>query len=303
MNTFRFGLLVASVALCGVPPAWSANETPDPFKGANYRSVDSADGVPLNVVEKGDPTKPSILLIHGYRQSYLSWYAQFGSNLSERCHLVAFDLRGHGNSGSPWREDAYNSTRPWADDVAAVIRATGLRNPLIVGWSYGGNVTMNYLRHYPAEKAAGLVLVDTGAGMIIPPAPPPNAPLRPTQVPDLTKNIAAVNASIELLFGKEFNPAMKAQFGAAAMRVSPFVDRGIVKLSLTSNTDLLPKLSAPVTLIFGGKDPIIPASFSSSVKRLFPQARVVDFPEAGHAPFMDEPGRFNTLLDELHCSR
>lgn len=301
MPSSSWRCLLAFAALGVAAHAGADEAAATPFAGATFRTVTSVDGVPLNVVDKGDPGKPAILFIHGYRQSYLSWSAQFGSGLAQRCRLVAFDLRGHGNSGVPWNAQAYDSSRPWGDDVASVIRATGLRNPLIVAWSFGGNVAMHYLRHYPEEKLAGLMLVDTGAGMIVPPAPPANTPLRPTQVPDLARNIDAVTASSELLFSKTLDPRLKAQFAAAAMRVSPFVDLGGTKLALSSNVDLLPKLVPPVTLVFGGKDPIIPASFAANVKQLFPGARKIDFPEAGHAPFLDEPERFNAILDELQC--
>jgi non-heme chloroperoxidase len=273
----------------------------DAFKGATFRQVDSKDGVPLNVIEKGDNTKPAILFIHGFRQSYLSWSPQFASSLGERCHLVAFDLRGHGNSGSPWRAEAYDNSQPWADDVASVIKATGLNKPLIVAWSYGGNVTMSFIRNYPNEKLAGIVMVDTSAGTLPISAPNPNAPPRPTQSSDLAANITAVNAANELLFGNVSAP-LKAQFALAAMRVSPFVERGIVKLSQISNADLLPKISAPITLIVGGKDPIIPAAMAATIKQTFAHATIVDFPQSGHAPFLDEPEKFNALLDQLQCS-
>jgi hypothetical protein len=78
------------------PPHSSTAPSDDKaFANARFSTVLGAQGVPLNVVESGDPSLPAILLIHGFRQSYLSWIRQFGSELVTRCHLVAFDLRGH----------------------------------------------------------------------------------------------------------------------------------------------------------------------------------------------------------------
>ncbi|RZL30793.1 MAG: alpha/beta fold hydrolase, partial [Rubrivivax sp.] len=103
--------------------AQAQSPAPAPFDGARFSEVAGFDGVPLNVVQKGEAGRPAVLFLHGYKQSYLSWSAQFGADLAKGCHLVAYDLRGHGNSGQPWQPGAYDNRRPWADDMAAVIKA------------------------------------------------------------------------------------------------------------------------------------------------------------------------------------
>jgi pimeloyl-ACP methyl ester carboxylesterase len=272
-----------------------------PFAAATFSTATGAGGVPLNVVEIGDPSLPAILFIHGFRQSYLSWVAQFGSDLKDHCHLVAFDLRGHGNSGSPWQADAYDHGEPWADDVASVIRSTGISKPLVVGWSYGGNVVMDFARYHPDVPVAGYVLVSTTAGMITPTPPAPGAPVRPTASANLEANIAAVDASTDILFPADIDLALRDRFRAAAMRVSPFVDRAIAARAGSTNTDMIASLRAPVTLVFGGKDPIVNPTVARSLAALFPAAHVVQFPEAGHALFLEEPARFNQILEAAQC--
>jgi non-heme chloroperoxidase len=274
---------------------------PSAFAAARFLQVEGAGGVPLNVVEAGDPSRPAVLFIHGFRQTYLAWTAQFGSDLAQRCHIVAFDLRGHGNSGQPWQAEAYDHSQPWGEDVARVIKATGLVKPLIVGWSFGGNVAMDYVRHYPDAPVAGFLLAGTGAGMLSFPPPPPNAPPRPVTSPDLELNIAAVDASAGMLFQKSLDPVLRARFTAAAMRTSPFVDRAIAARAGTTNQDLIARLHAPVTLVIGGQDPIVRPEMAARVRALWPQARYIAFPDSGHAPFLDEPARFDALLDEMQC--
>jgi pimeloyl-ACP methyl ester carboxylesterase len=297
------GALIGPLFVAVVIALFSAHALAlEPFADARFTQVISRDGVPLNVIEKGDPSKPPILFVHGFRQSYLSWSAQFASALSESCHLVAFDLRGHGNSGSPWKAESYDNNQVWADDVQSVIRATGLRNPYVVGWSFGGNVLMSHIRQYPAEKFSGILLVSTGAGTIVPKHGVTQL-FRPTQSPDLAVNIGAIGATNDLFFAKLPDRALAARFAAASMRVSPFVDKGIVNLFASSNADLLPKLSAPVTLLLGGKDPIISNTLSGEIKKIFEGKEIIEFAESGHAPFLDETERFNKLLMERHCKK
>ncbi len=275
-----------------------------PFDGARFTTVTGAGGVPLNVVEQGDPSKPALLLIHGFRQSFLSWSAQFGSDLSQRCRLVAFDLRGHGNSGHPWQPEAYDNARPWADDVARVIEALQLKKPLVLGWSFGGNVAMDFAALHPQVPVAGYLLVGTAAGTTAAPAPPPppaDAPPRPTAAPDLAKNIAGVQASTEFIFrSPHITPEQRAQFNAAAMRVGPWVEQAVARRPRTE-TAFVP--AQPLVFATGEADPLVGAPVLAKLKLLFPAARFVAFPGAGHAPFLEDPARFNALLDELHCGR
>ncbi len=287
-----------AVAQTGLPDA-----SPGPFASAKFSIVAGADGVPLNVVEVGDPSAPAILLIHGFRQSYLSWWYQFGSALKTHCHIIAFDLRGHGDSGAPWRPEAYDQARPWADDVANVIKAVGVSKPLIVGWSYGGAVAMDFARYHPDAPVAGYVLVATTGGFLKTPAPAPDAPVRPTASPNLELNIAAVDASTRFLFPATIDAKLRDQFKAAAMRVSPFVDQAVARRAGYDNLDLLPSLHAPITLVFGGKDPVVGPATAQRLTALLPHAKVTVFPNAGHALFIENPEMFNALLDANQCRR
>ncbi|MFG6428894.1 alpha/beta fold hydrolase [Roseateles sp. LYH14W] len=292
-------LLATSLAL--LPLAAHAQA---PFDGARISQVAGFDGVPLNMVQKGEPGRPAVLFLHGYKQSYLSWSAQFGSDLAKRCHLVAYDLRGHGNSGQPWQAGAYDNSRPWADDMAAVIKASGLVKPLVVAWSFGGNVAMDFLRHHADVPIAGLVLVSSPAGLLTAPgSAPANAPRPPAL--DLAHGVAAAERSAQFVFGSGVEPALRVQLTAASMRVGPYLDSAMAVRGAGANADLLPALTAlPLTLALGGRDPIVPTAVALKLRAALPGARVVEFPEAGHAMFAeaDAAARFNAVLDELQCT-
>lgn len=285
------GLLVITSSL------WAQEhqvEIPDAFANARFSQVMGGGGVPLNVVSLGDSAKPAILLLHGFRQSYLSWTKQFASRLSQNCHLVAFDLRGHGNSGSPWISNAYNHGEPWAQDVAHVIETLHLQRPLIVGWSFGGNVAMDFAAYFPHVPVAGYVLTGTAAGLQF----TPNTPL-PAVSYDLTRNAEKVQASMRLLFPSlQLETGLLSQFAAAAMRVGPWIEKAVAE---RARNETPPVITVPVTFVTGGKDPLVSPSLIQRLKPLFPKASFIDFVESGHAPFLDEPDRFNALLEQLQC--
>jgi pimeloyl-ACP methyl ester carboxylesterase len=56
--------------------------------------------------------------------------------------------------------------------------------------------------------------------------------------------------------------------------------------------------SIPMLVVWGSRDPIVPALHAETVRSLVPSARVEVFDRAGHWPHLDEPDRFcDVLLD------
>jgi pimeloyl-ACP methyl ester carboxylesterase len=143
----------------------------EPRSELTFREITSFDGVPLNVVESGNPAGSPIVFLHGFSQSYLSFLAQLQDpQLVLRHRLIAVDLRGHGASGKPWLREAYAGHLPWARDVRAVVDALQLAAPVIVGWSFGGFVAMDYVREYGPQSVTALLLTGSHGGLLPRPA-------------------------------------------------------------------------------------------------------------------------------------
>jgi pimeloyl-ACP methyl ester carboxylesterase len=122
------------------------------------RSQDVASGgVRLNVRRwPGGPN--TALLIHGLASSSHIWDL-VGPRLGRLgIETVAYDQRGHGRSTKP--SSGYGFERITAD-AAAVIRATGLRRPIVVGHSWGANVALELAVRHP-RVVSGAILLDGG---------------------------------------------------------------------------------------------------------------------------------------------
>ena len=128
-------------------------------------------GVPLNVLEWGDPAARPIVLCHGMLD-HARGFDLIAPLLATRYRVIAFDARGHGDSG--WA-DAYFWPLDIADLVALLINLGG--NVHLLGHSRGGGLAMD------AAAAAGpgvvrqLVNID-GFG------PPPEGFVPPGMAPD-----------------------------------------------------------------------------------------------------------------------
>jgi pimeloyl-ACP methyl ester carboxylesterase len=104
------------------------------------------------VCGEGEP----LLLIHGGTATCRSWVSHLPA-FTEHFRVFAPDSRGHGRTDNPAGELAYRSM---ADDVAALIEALGLRRPLVLGYSDGGQIALELGMRYPG-LARALVLGGT----------------------------------------------------------------------------------------------------------------------------------------------
>lgn len=112
-------------------------------------------GVVLRGSSYGDKTQKSVLLLHGGGQTRHAW-EETSLTLATDHHVVAFDLRGHGESD--WAPDGNYTLNAFAEDVRIIARSLG--KPAIVGASLGGISAMLAEGEGKGSVASALVLVD-----------------------------------------------------------------------------------------------------------------------------------------------
>ena len=83
------------------------------------RAVTTDDGISLAVWEKGDPSRPTVVLVHGYPDDHTVWDGVV-AELIDRYRVVTYDVRGAGESGKPRERSAYLLDRLVADLVAVL---------------------------------------------------------------------------------------------------------------------------------------------------------------------------------------
>ena len=138
----------------------------------------------LREADAGMPIK-DLCRRHGFSEaSYYLWRGKFGGmDVSDARRLkaleaenaklkkllaeagyrvVAWDMRGHGQTASPDEPEKYSEAAT-VEDMAAVLDAAGAKTAVIGGMSLGGYMTLNFYRRSP-ERCRTLMLIDTGPG-------------------------------------------------------------------------------------------------------------------------------------------
>ncbi|SIT41752.1 Alpha/beta hydrolase fold protein [Paraburkholderia piptadeniae] len=117
----------------------------------------NADGIPLAADSWGHPGNPVVVLLHGGGQTRHAW-GSTGALLGKvGYHAVAFDARGHGDSG--WSPDGEYSLDALARDLRCIVDAVGAERPVLVGASLGGSTSLVAIGDGHVESSA-LILVD-----------------------------------------------------------------------------------------------------------------------------------------------
>jgi len=261
-------------------------------------TVTTPDGVEIVLEEAGNPLGQEIVFIHGFSVSRLCWTKQLRGILARDFRMVAYDLRGHGESGKPADPTSYRDGRRWADELAAVIEAAKMRKPVLVAWSYAGRIVADYLRHFGTGAIAGLNIVGAKTNS----DPAFNAPLlAPHQLAmasdDLETNVRGTIAFVEAC-ARKWDASDFVQCVAAAMVVPPYVRAALLGRPLDAD-ELYRAIDIPVLFTHGLHDPIAPVAAAQHGHAITPNSRLSIFENAGHAPFMEDPGRFNRELADF----
>jgi non-heme chloroperoxidase len=258
-------------------------------------AVTTPDGLTISAQEWGNPNGPSIVFIHGFSQSHLSWMRQTDSDLAKEFHIVTYDLRGHGNSDKPLDAARYRDSKAWGDEVQAVIDAAGLKRPVLVGWSYAGRVISDYVATHGAGGIAGLNFVDASIKFI-----PENVgdnlknlPLMASE--DMLTNINATRVFLHGCFSKQPSADDFETMLAFNMMVPPKVRAGLGGRPLDA-TAIMAKLTIPVLVSHGAEDRNAKLATAQYTASVIPGAKLSVYDGIGHSPFYEDAPRFNSEL-------
>jgi pimeloyl-ACP methyl ester carboxylesterase len=110
----------------------------------------------LHYADWGNPQAPPLLLVHGGRDHCRSW-DWVADSLKDRFHIIAPDLRGHGDSA--WSPDGTYTNEAMVYDLAQLVHQLKLAPVTIVAHSWGGNIALRYTGLYP-DNVSRIVAIE-----------------------------------------------------------------------------------------------------------------------------------------------
>jgi non-heme chloroperoxidase len=250
-------------------------------------SLQTSDGITLSFIESGQAffeKNPAIVLIPGWSMPAAIWRPQV-EYLGRRFHTLALDPRGQGESEVA--VGGYTAERR-ASDIKEFLES--FSKVLLVGWSLGAIESLQYVHMFGSARLTGMVLVDSSVGEGPAPGSGGNFKQRLRENRD-----KALTEFARAIFATKRGGEEIAELVRTAKRMSL--------------EDSLALLDYPFErahwrdIVRGFDKPLLYAvtpqyeAQAKNLKKHRPATQVEVFKKAGHALFVDEPARFNTLLE------
>jgi pimeloyl-ACP methyl ester carboxylesterase len=269
-----------------------------------------SQGLRLHYSDWGNGSAPPLLLVHGGLDQSRSWDA-VARALRARFHVVAPDLRGHGDSD--WASGSSYSLADHVYDLTCLIKSAGLEQVAIVGHSMGGMVSLTYAGAFP-QNVSRLVVLDGVTNFPARSVKPIDVRIaewigdldktaqrkihRYPSVADGADRILARNARLtrEQAMHLATHALKRDADGEYSWKFDPYLRaRAPYRLSLEDNIALWLRIQCP-TLLVAGSESFLPDPAKAGVLGHFRQAELVKIEGAGHWLQHDQPEQVIGLL-------
>jgi pimeloyl-ACP methyl ester carboxylesterase len=272
-------------------------------KGERIVPYATSGGVKLYYEDAGRGT--AIVFVHEFSGDFRSWEAQM-RHFSRRYRCIAFNARGYPPSEVPASPAAYSHNQA-ADDIAAVMRHTGLARAHVVGCSMGAFATLLFGLRHP-RRAISLTTIGAGAGADparhaqFLKATEASARLFETEgVAGAAKRYrnAANRIQLENKDPRSFREFFE-RFGEHSARGHANTLRGVQlrRPSIYSFAKQFARMKVPLHVLAGDEDETA-LDVAIFLKRACPAARLTVAPGTGHLVNVEEPQFFNTVAGDF----
>ncbi|MFA6394037.1 MAG: alpha/beta hydrolase [Patescibacteria group bacterium] len=128
-----------------------------PTNGKIEKRLETGEGKICYYVVNGFPGRPTVLFLHGLSANHTTWEKTAGVLKSLKINCLLPDLRGHGHSDKKKKKFLYTFER-FSRDLKLILEKEKIEKAIIVGYSFGGSLALDFSLRYP-ERIAGLVLL------------------------------------------------------------------------------------------------------------------------------------------------
>lgn len=217
----------------------------------------------------------TFVLIHGFGGNATQWQYQI-ETLAQQNHVIAIDLRGHGDSDRP--DKGFEMERLVDDIIAVLDYATIGQNIVLAGHSFGVAIVTEFAVRYP-KRVSHLILI-AGAG--------------------------------EYLLRRPYRVAFQLPetiLSAAQPFANNFVDASLVSLKNMylqnmrgwSGWEKFPQLEMPTLVILGNRDQVLPQEAYQRVAELVPQdiSEVLNVDVSAHMVMLERRDAVNRAISRF----
>jgi|SRR5579884_619698 len=280
--------------------------------------VRAPDGTRLHAEAFGpEDAATTVVLAHGWTESRAYWIHQIRALSADGLRVVAYDLRGHGDS-DPAAAGDYSIER-FGEDLEAVLASCTVAadRTVVAGHSLGAMAIAAWAEHHDVRaRVAAAALLNTGVGDLIAeqlllPVPSVAQALHRTiavrgflgsraPLPRFSNPLSYAMIRY-IAFGPTASPAQIAFYEWMLIASPPDARASIgIALSELELYHALPRLTVPTVVLAGESDRLTPPSHARRIAQMLPQLEeLIVLPRTGHMAPLERPEEVTAALSSL----
>jgi esterase len=257
----------------------------------------TSNGLTIHYLDWGNSQAQPMVLLHGIARTAHS-FDHWALHLSDRYHLIAVDMRGHGESD--WDPQGRYMVDDYYSDLAELIAHLHLKQIIVVGNSTGGRVAQLLAARHPDRVQAALI-EDVG-----PERPQAVSDRRAKRMSD--EELGWAHSDLLLARLKNTYPRISDERlgaiithgtrrdaeGRLFWRRDPAILGGFVATDLWQT---ISQIRTPILYVLGGASDIVAPETQERLRRELPKVQIITMPGLGHYPSDESTAAFMAIMD------
>lgn len=229
----------------------------------------------INYIQYGNKKGKEIVLLHGWGQN-IEMMKPIGDGLQDKYHITIIDLPGFGKSGEP---KISFSLYDYYECVKELLIKLKIKNPTMIGHSFGGRISIIYSALEQTEK---LVLLSSPF-------------IKRIKKQSLKTKILKVLKKVPGL--KALEEYAKKHIGSTDYRnATPIMRDTLVKTVNEDLTDYVKKINASTILIAGEFDTAVPLDEMKQYGKYIDDSALIVYPGCTHYAYLEDSNKTIAII-------
>lgn len=232
------------------------------------------NNVDINYVDYGEG-KNTIVLLHGWGQN-IEMMKPIGDRLQKHNRIIIVDLPGFGGSKEP---DTVWTMYDYADAIHGLLKELKVTNPIMIGHSFGGKISLIYASKYKTDK---LVLF--------------GSPFK-KEIQKLSFKTKMFKILKKIPVLKRLEGFVKKHIGSRDYRqASEFMRKILVAHVNLDITEEVKNIKCPTLIIWGTMDQEVPIERAYELEKLISDSAVIPYEGCSHYAYLERLGQTVSIL-------
>jgi len=231
--------------------------------------------IDINYIRYGNEKGLNVVLLHGWGQN-IEMMKPIGNALQKEFNVTIVDLPGHGESEEPlfpWEVSDY------VECIKALLDELKINNPILIGHSFGGKVSLLYASKYKTSK---LVLF--------------GSPFK-REIEKLSLKTKVLKSLKKVPVLNKLEGFAKKHMGSTDYRNASDTMRKILVNTVNLDiTEEVKKIKCPTLIVWGTLDEAVPVQRAYELESLIEDAGVVIYENCTHYAYLENLNQTINIL-------